>query len=467
MSRLELQFNEALGQVQVQNLHNAQTNFSHDVQLAGQRRTTRKRLLTILAPLTLCLVSVGSAQTAGNSTLLVVNRGGGTVEVVGAPPDLLTTTYTPPAPADPYAVAFSPSPSLAVVTETLNSRIDFLNPLSTPPSTVGLSVSTAPISATSAAFSPSGACLVFSGFGDGTTTGSGVGSVDVSTRFVKSSFPTVGANGVEFVPYSNVVLVADQFNGQVHVFTMAADCSLTQGSPVTVNGGSGEPINITATPDGRRALVVDGAGAVDVLGITNESVALLGSIAVTHAQSIAVSPNGSQAFVNQCGAPIEILNIDSAGNVTDSATNLPAAASLCNVAKEIATDGINVYVNNTSNVNVISLASGTLTGTTAPGKNLRTLADFNTSDPAQNLANLLAAINNFGLPTGAAAALSTLSKTAQNGLSNGPTASACGALGAIVNFAQAQSGKQLTTSQADAIITGTTQLQLQVGCGSH
>jgi hypothetical protein len=46
----------------------------------------------------------------------------------------------------------------------------------------------------------------------------------------------------------------------------------------------------------------------------------------------------------------------------------------------------------------------------------------------------------------------------------GMTAAACNSLTAVENHARAQSGKQLTTSQANAVLTAATRIRHAMGC---
>jgi len=55
-------------------------------------------------------------------------------------------------------------------------------------------------------------------------------------------------------------------------------------------------------------------------------------------------------------------------------------------------------------------------------------------------------------------------QAAQTSLANGDTTAACNELEALINEAQAQSGKKLTVAQAMEIITDAKAIRTSIGC---
>jgi hypothetical protein len=330
----------------------------------------RIKLLPVLA---LPLVLVAALPLAAQN-LLVANLDSGTVSVFG-PSLTLTGTYTVPAPSQPIAVAWSSAAGLAAVSNfnpnfppSNAGRIDFFNPASNPPTTVGASVSTDPISAEDLVFSPNGACLIVT---DG-AFGDHVVSINVGTRTVVTILQTGGNNeAVEFIPnnVNNIILTADFFSNSIYALTMAPNCALTHYGTVSLPASPG---NITALPNGLRALVANADGSVSVLSISGIAVDLVNTLSIGgSAQSIAVLPSGTKAYVSRChgNGGVQVLTIDSSNNVTDSGINIPTSGNNCYFGvNQAVTDGNKVFVTGFTNVQIIAVGSTTVSGTITAGR---------------------------------------------------------------------------------------------------
>ncbi|MBL8515171.1 MAG: hypothetical protein JNJ55_14350 [Betaproteobacteria bacterium] len=83
---------------------------------------------------------------------------------------------------------------------------------------------------------------------------------------------------------------------------------------------------------------------------------------------------------------------------------------------------------------------------------------------AERLEDLADLIDGMGLPRGIARSLLAKAEAAQASFAAGNTAAACGQLQALINQARAQSGRQLTVAQSNAIIDEATAIRRAMGC---
>ena len=84
--------------------------------------------------------------------------------------------------------------------------------------------------------------------------------------------------------------------------------------------------------------------------------------------------------------------------------------------------------------------------------------------PAQQIADLSDLIESLNLPPGTASSLITKLQNALTAIDAGDTATACDSLTSFINQCRAQSGKKLTTDQANQLITAATQIKTDLGC---
>jgi hypothetical protein len=73
-------------------------------------------------------------------------------------------------------------------------------------------------------------------------------------------------------------------------------------------------------------------------------------------------------------------------------------------------------------------------------------------------------ITGFGLPAGLANSLLVKAHAVQTSFANGNTTAACNQLNALINEAQAQSGKKLPAVQANQLIGGARLASKMLGC---
>ena len=87
-----------------------------------------------------------------------------------------------------------------------------------------------------------------------------------------------------------------------------------------------------------------------------------------------------------------------------------------------------------------------------------------TRSPGTMIGSLIRLVRGFDLPGGIANSLVTKLENAQAALAAGDTAAACELLRAFINETRAQSGKKLTTEQADEMIASAEQIRAAIGC---
>lgn len=84
--------------------------------------------------------------------------------------------------------------------------------------------------------------------------------------------------------------------------------------------------------------------------------------------------------------------------------------------------------------------------------------------PAAQATNLVAAVQGMGLPSGATSSFVAQLQGVIGSLASGSTRAACNQIGAFINHAQAQAGKQLTTAQASQLIAAAGRVTMSAGC---
>ena len=87
------------------------------------------------------------------------------------------------------------------------------------------------------------------------------------------------------------------------------------------------------------------------------------------------------------------------------------------------------------------------------------------SSPAEQINGLTTAINSFNLPSpGMANSLNSHLQAAAAALQANNTDAACGIMGAFINQVNAQSGKNLTTVQAQQLLASANEIRTSIGC---
>lgn len=427
------------------------------------------------------LVVFSASPAQGVGVLVADHVSGGGVTVLDASLALIGTVTLPSSPtANPIGIAVNPAGTLAAVSNFLANRIDFLDVTASPPAVTGASVSfTSPaLFPEDLVFSSDGACLLVSDGRPGF-----VASVDVTNRTVVTSLSDVQSQAVEVIPNNpdNLVLTADQLGNVIHALTLGAGCALTDTGTAVPTTGTG-PTNITALPNGQRALVSNLDGTIDVLGISGSTVSVIASLGLPgatpgitpssgRAQSIAILPSGSRAYVYQAVAGnVEVLTIDSSNTIADSGVGIPVPPNGNILGVElIATDGDSVFVSTTAGVSAIDVLTNQVTGSATAGSQPAGIAVQGTPSPTDQTQNLIGLLQSFDLPAGDSNMLLAKLRQALKDLSNGKTAHACKALRLFIQEVNRQTqhaNRQLSQNplEADELIATANYIQTVLGC---
>jgi hypothetical protein len=83
---------------------------------------------------------------------------------------------------------------------------------------------------------------------------------------------------------------------------------------------------------------------------------------------------------------------------------------------------------------------------------------------AEQLVNLTALVQSFALHQGTEASLLAQLEAAQHALRQGKPMTACNSLNAFNNHVRAQSGKKITTAQANQMETAANRIRAVIGC---
>ena len=86
------------------------------------------------------------------------------------------------------------------------------------------------------------------------------------------------------------------------------------------------------------------------------------------------------------------------------------------------------------------------------------------TSPQAQIHNLENSITGFGLDKGTENSLMSKLDAAFNALQRGNANAACGQLGAVINYAAAQSGKKLTAAQAAMVVSSAQTIRTRLGC---
>jgi len=165
--------------------------------------------------------------------------------------------------------------------------------------------------------------------------------------------------------------------------------------------------------------------------------------------------------INDAGTIVGWLNDVTPGETKGFVVTVPTGTSFVNVSVPV-TEYLSVpgnpqtFVESINNLGFISGSSADALGTSIA---------FVAAPPTTTLiADLDATIEGFALPHGTSNALRVKLDAAQAALAAGNVTAACNNLQALINQANAQSGKKLTAAQANQIITAAKAIRATLGC---
>ncbi len=186
--------------------------------------------------------------------------------------------------------------------------------------------------------------------------------------------------------------------------------------------------------------------------------------------SVTLIVTNSSGLSNSCMATVTIVDttppvVACPGNiVTDAASPAgavvsfsPAASDDCSLAglTSSPTSGSTFGIGDT----IVNC-----TATDAAGNQAICTFTVHVNGAAEQVNNLIAQVQRLGLPSGTANSLSVKLQGAASALDRGNSEAACGNLGAFLNEVNAQTGRKLTSAQADVLTAEATRIRAVLGC---
>jgi hypothetical protein len=236
-------------------------------------------------------------------------------------------------------------------------------------------------------------------------------------------------------------------------------------SPITVNATSpqGAVVSYTAT-----ATDDDGDALTPTCAPASGSTFPIGTTTVNCSASEPGSDTATGSFsVTVNDTDLGLTNVPA--NLTENATS-PQGAPVTYTPPTVVDEDSPLPPVNCTPASGSTFAIGTTTVTCTVSDSGDTPGSVSQSftvtvnGAATQVSNLITLVNSFGLPADIQAGFDTQLQAVQTDLSNNNPAQACRDLTAFINHVQAQSGKHLTTSQADKLLAGAKQVQAVLGC---
>jgi YVTN family beta-propeller protein len=250
------------------------------------------------------------------------------------------------------------------------------------------------------------------------------------------------------------------------------DTSTSTYSIVATIPTSREPADIALTPDGSKAYVTDNGGVTlgsTVLVIDTSTNTVTGTIAVgVNPFGITMNAAGTRAYV----ANANYWDGGNTNSVTGSVSVIDTSSDSVTAtiptgyvpdSPALSPDGASLYVANDlgNNLTVIDTATNSVTGTISTGNHPFGV----TFGPVQpTAAQLLAALYQSVQGVGPGSSLADKVASAQSYLASGDVPDACSTLSGFVSEVRAQSGKQIPSSTASALIADAQHVQAVIPC---
>ena len=225
-------------------------------------------------------------------------------------------------------------------------------------------------------------------------------------------------------------------------------------------GGSGVKSISYTIANGASGTGTTVNAATATLAISAEGVNTIGYGAADNAGNI----EANKTLVVRLDKTPPVLSVP--GTVTANASS-PAGVAVSYTATASDNSGVAPAVScSPGSGSVFPIGSSTVncTATDAAGNSSSGSFSVVVNGPAAESTSLISTIQGFGLGQGTSTSLTSKLQSAVNSLGRGNVSGACSQLGALVNEAQAQSGKQLTAAQAAQIIAAATQIRAAEGC---
>jgi hypothetical protein len=168
--------------------------------------------------------------------------------------------------------------------------------------------------------------------------------------------------------------------------------------------------------------------------------------------TVTVHDNESPAII--CPAPIVVNATGPAGAVVSYA---PTVSDNCSVTSTTCAPA-------SSSTFAVGVSTAACTAADAASNQSSCSFNVHVKGAAEQTSDLIAAVNNLATKAGTKNALIAKLTTALGKLQSNDTAAACGPLQSFINEVNAQRGKDITVSDADALIAAATQIRAVDGC---
>jgi YVTN family beta-propeller protein len=290
----------------------------------------------------------------------------------------------------------------------------------------------------------------------------------VSVFYTKDNSPvktvTVGMNpsAIAITPKGDFAYVTNFSDNSFSVINTSTFDVQTFGLGPLSNFPSGVAIN----SDGSKAYVTDQlTNSVSVIETAGNSVTKTVSVGV-FPQGIAISPAGFAYVTNTQSNTVSVI-----GTVNDAVVKTVSVGAYPN-GVAFTPVGDTAYVTNydDNTISVIRTSDNTVVrtmlgiGRTPAGIAIATVSPPAPPDPKQKIAQLQSAVSGLSLAFGTFNSLNVKLTIALDALNAGDAATACSALQDFINEATAQSGKKISTADANTLIDQATAIRTLIGC---
>jgi YVTN family beta-propeller protein len=309
--------------------------------------------------------------TLGGGFIAVSNSNSNTATIIDPSTTPPTVVATVPTGFFPIGASVTPDGSTALISNFDSGSVTIVNLTTTPPAVRGtpISIGTA---TESTAITTDGRFAVTA---DGSLFSVNVSSIDIAGGTILSTL-SMPATSVAITPDNGTVIIGDFNNNQFAVLSLSAQGILTDtGVRIPNTGGSGEGPTAVA-PDDHFVLASNlFSNSLTVLGINASGVTLGGSIPLCCGPwGVAISPNGTKAYVAMTDSTVAVLNIDANDNVTDTGVRISIPGGTPTTffgtpGIAFSSDGARAYVSNYSSgtITILDATTNTILSTVPVG----------------------------------------------------------------------------------------------------
>lgn len=286
---------------------------------------------------------------------------------------------------------------------------------------------------------------------------------DIRVSSARWLFPNFG-HTAEYMATYNATVEANKPAAKLDLTPMfpEPEPTIECQAPITVNNEAGKcsaVVNFAPKVDGMcpdvTATSVPASGTAFAVGTTNvTSTAASPSFPLSHPMcTLSVTVNDVEAPLIACPAP---MTVDATGPLGATASFAPTAGDNCSATVSSVPASGSVFATGTTTVNS--------TAQDPSGNQTSCSFTVHVKGAAEQLSDLIIAVTNLATKPGTKNGLlvklnAALAKVLAT--NNGP---ACGPLADFISLVNAQRGKDITVSDADALVAKATQIRAVLGC---